>query len=148
MQIKVKNTKLHGGHNEPFKQIEGKSVAEAKLVLVGHNQCDGCLASKPITDGNHRMGNEGKYANLQGCTKMQYLKSILISLTEKIENKDWIWDMINGKIFQADGAFKAGENGFYKILALPEHFSSKHLQDIVDGKMKDGMTVLLECDEI
>jgi hypothetical protein len=32
-----------------------------------------------------------------------------------------------------------------KILALPEHFSPKHLQDIVDGKLKEGK-VLVECE--
>lgn len=34
---------------------------------------------------------------------------------------------------------------FNKILALPEHFSDKHLQAIVDGKMKDGDEVLVKC---
>ena len=29
-------------------------------------------------------------------------------------------------------------NEYSKILALPEHFSPKHLQAIVDGKLKDG----------
>src|SRR3972149_2891570 len=33
-------------------------------------------------------------------------------------------------------------NEYSKILALPEHFSPKHLQAIVDGKM------LVECDKM
>ncbi len=32
-----------------------------------------------------------------------------------------------------------------KILALPEHFTPKQLQAIVDGKMKDGDEVYIEC---
>lgn len=34
----------------------------------------------------------------------------------------------------------------YKILTLPEHFSPKYLQDIVDGKMKNADKVLIECE--
>lgn len=37
---------------------------------------------------------------------------------------------------------------FYKVLALPEHFSPKHLQAIVDGKMKDGDKVLVETESL
>ncbi len=32
-----------------------------------------------------------------------------------------------------------------KILALPEHFLSEQLQMIIDGKLKDGDRVLIEC---
>lgn len=35
--------------------------------------------------------------------------------------------------------------GIFKILALPENFSSEHLQDIADGKLKDGDQVFVEC---
>lgn len=35
-----------------------------------------------------------------------------------------------------------------KIISLPQNFSPKHLQAIVDGKIKDGDTVLLECQEL
>lgn len=33
-----------------------------------------------------------------------------------------------------------------KILALPENFSPKHLQAIVDGKLKDDMECFIECE--
>lgn len=33
----------------------------------------------------------------------------------------------------------------HKILTLPEHFSDKHLQAIVDGKLKDQDKVLIKC---
>jgi hypothetical protein len=38
-------------------------------------------------------------------------------------------------------------NTEFKILALPEHFSPEQLQMIVDGKLKDGDKVLVECDD-
>lgn len=34
----------------------------------------------------------------------------------------------------------------FKILALPEHFSSKHLQSIIDGKLKENDEVYVECE--
>lgn len=36
----------------------------------------------------------------------------------------------------------------FKILALPEHFSPQQLQDIVDGKLKEGQKILLECEDV
>ena len=36
------------------------------------NQCDGCNAGIPIVNGNHRMGKEGGYPDLQGCTAKLY----------------------------------------------------------------------------
>ena len=38
------------------------------------------------------------------------------------------------------------EQGLDKILALPENFSPEILQDIVDGKLKDGDDVFIECE--
>lgn len=35
-----------------------------------------------------------------------------------------------------------------KILSLPESFSPKHLKAIVDGKLKDGDKVIIECEAI
>ena len=35
-----------------------------------------------------------------------------------------------------------------KVIAFPNHFSPKHLQAIVDGKLKDGDEVLVECQQI
>lgn len=37
------------------------------------NQCDGCRAGKPLDEnGNHRMGEEGKYPDLMGCQAYRY----------------------------------------------------------------------------
>ena len=45
-------------------------------------------------------------------------------------------------------AFIKEEEDAKKIIALPEHFSPKHLQAIVDEKLQDGDEVLVECDYI
>ena len=36
------------------------------------NQCDGCQAGIPVVNGNHRMGREGGYPDLMGCTAKLY----------------------------------------------------------------------------
>ena len=43
---------------------------------VGQNQCDGCMAGVPAVNGVHRMGREGGYADLMGCTAHLYLHRI------------------------------------------------------------------------
>jgi hypothetical protein len=60
-------------------------------------------------------------------------KPILISETEKIEEDDLRYGV-------------QGESKYYKVLALPEHFSPEQLQMIVDGKLKDGDKLLVECE--
>lgn len=75
-----------------------------------------------------------------------YSKPILISETEKIEVGDWY--LYNGQISQRTRKNPDAEypsSHYKKILALPEHFSPKHLQAIVDGKLKDDDEVYVEC---
>lgn len=69
-------------------------------------------------------------------------KGIIISLTAKIEVGDWYYNDNTRTIEKATSK----TFGFYRILALPEQFSPKELQAIVDGKMKDGDKVLVECE--
>jgi hypothetical protein len=38
------------------------------------NQCDGCRAGIALINGTHRMGREGGYPDLMGCTANLYLK--------------------------------------------------------------------------
>lgn len=143
MQIKVIDTKMHKiasqcdyvkEQRSPFELVP---VAEAKLVLVEDKL------------GRFIMIND------------RLVKPILISETEKIGKGDWarhtnkdIGEVV--LVNQDDGTYEMklpdGEiNGGLsivngkKILALSEHFSPKHLQAIVDSKMKDGDKVLVEC---
>jgi hypothetical protein len=42
------------------------------ITKAALNQCDGCIAGKPLDEnGNHRMG-EGAYPDLMGCQKYRY----------------------------------------------------------------------------
>lgn len=84
---------------------------------------------------------------------------IIISETEKIEVGDNSYFMLHSAVdpeieigmsiikvnvqFQAD-ALNKSENA-YKILSLQEYFSPKHLQAIVDGKLKDYDDVYVQC---
>lgn len=45
-----------------------------KSLTAGINNCDGCLANKPIdNNGNHRMGNEDEYPDYMSCQKSKYI---------------------------------------------------------------------------
>src|SRR5690606_35806921 len=70
-----------------------------------------------------------------------YHLPILIS-KDKIEVDDWVYNEVSKEIYQ----FKENHVSYeFKILALPEHFSPQQLQDIVDGKLKEGDKILVEC---
>lgn len=128
MQIKVKDTKMHDkGYTTidmvPYQKVP---VAEAKLVLVECNKVN------PVVKGEFMLNGK-------------FYTPILISETEKIEVGDKGFDtedrVIRAYVFTEDTPT------YKKVLALPEHFSPKHLQSIVDGKIKDGDKVLVECEK-
>jgi hypothetical protein len=137
------------------KTIEVNSVqcSEAKLVLIR------CMDEKEAIIFK---GRNGKLS-------VSIYNPILISKTEEILEGDWCY-YVNalgggGIIYQAykhpDDTRMLYDDGTYnrtigegvtplegeckKILALPEHFTPEQLQDIVDGKMKDGDKVMVEC---
>ena len=130
-QIKVNDTRMHkvtiqkgmGYSQERVGDVLSIPVVEAKLVLVEDNKGGSTLLFNDKT-----------------------MKPILISETEKIEEGK-VWDGYEGKIVWAhkEHLENVGYMRLRKILALPEHFSPKHLQAIADGKMKDGDKVLVEC---
>jgi len=69
------------------------------------------------------------------------LDPIIISETEEIEVGDKVYDDLHKE--QRDH-YNKNKKRFFKVLSLPEHFSDKHLQAIVDGKLKQGK-VLVKC---
>lgn len=74
---------------------------------------------------------------------------IIISEIEEIEVGETIYNNYTKLLevatkLQIDGG---EEDKYFKLLALPEHFSPKHLQQIVDGKLKDGDEVFVECEK-
>jgi len=136
MQIKVKDTRMqwivtpHQGNTHHKNML----VAESKLVLVDTGT-DGDYPdySRQIIGINHR-----------------WVRPIIISETEKIEERDKDWYYVkdvNNYYSTSTHSIKLFHGKHFKVLALPEHFSPKHLQAIVDGKMKDGDKVLVECEK-
>lgn len=168
MQIKVKETKRHkiihpypdGVHDFEI------TVAEVKLILV---ECKSEEALIYLPVWKHEEGKLRLFdiKEVHPSAIYKAYKPILISETEKIEvgdqyiviRPDYIsginkCDLIrdNGEVCYFDGGNKNhtiySEKEFaFKILALLEHFSPEQLQMIVDGKLKDGDKVLVECEE-
>jgi hypothetical protein len=148
MQIKVKDTKMHAvrfteNRDSMYYQASSKSVpvVEGKLVMVPYN------TDKPLN---------------KNYTLLDCFKPIIISETEKIEVGDLIYHRTGKFILECikrdevyiyhksliDGTKGNNYEPYYhKALVSPEQFSSKHLQAIVDGKMKDGDKVLVECEK-
>lgn len=152
--IKIEHTKTHELPLQLLPTMHGlvatrprttTLVTEAKLVLV-------------------EIGMDGDYPDYKSGiigVNHNWYKPILISETEKIEVGDLIYwkhnksiqkvksiDVKNNTIDFDDPKYNGYLSACYKILALPEHFSPLQLQMIVDGKLKDGDTVLVGCDTL
>lgn len=85
-------------------------------------------------------------------TSIGYKLPIIISETEEVEIGDWGYH-IDTKFLEKietslDKRVSTGYHFHAKILVLPEHFSGKHLQNIVDSKMKDGDIVYLKVEGV
>lgn len=167
--IKVTETKMHklspvprGITGDIIESLRTVPVAEGKIVLV---ECKPDEAKFWLSAKGTLCIYLQEYGLIWGTRG--YLKPIIISETEKIEVGDWFyWHDSDGETkliaksigttdethikARSDNEFGYGDwNIEYanKILAFPEHFSPKHLQDIVDGKLKDRDKVLIECEE-
>jgi len=99
--------------------------------------------------------HEGVYESVKSNNEVRVVegklvrcfKPIIISETEEIQEGDWYYVEDIKRIYSTNNtSIKFFEGKHKKVLALSEHFSSKHLQAIVDGKMKEGDTVLLETE--
>jgi hypothetical protein len=124
--IKVENTKPH------------KVVKLLPYNNHGHNVV--------VTDAELVCGEVTSHYKLMDIEEIRgKLRPILISRTEKIEVGDWYLTP-SGNIVQSKGKpnFEVS-SGWYKILALPEHFSQSTLRAIVDGQLKEGKC-LVECE--
>lgn len=126
-QPKVKNTQKYEDSQSSH------IVTSGKLVLIPDN-------NSKILSFSHCSNTEEYYNKV---------KPILISETEEIKEGDWVYgkrDFKSSKeLFQISGRDEMSQkHKFNKVLALPEHFSNKHLQAIVDSKMKEG-EVLVKC---
>ena len=72
---------------------------------------------------------------------------IIISETEELNVGDLYYSN-TFKLIQQAMALPLAMKDAKKILALPEQLSPKILQDIVEGNLKDGDEVYLECEDI
>lgn len=104
-------------------------VVPAKLIFV---KADKDEEHKDYVSSNQKEG----FGELE--------KPILISETEEIEIGDTIYNSHTGDILKGWTNDHVND-WWYKVLALPEYFSDKHLQAIVDGKMEEG-EVLVKCE--
>lgn len=164
-QSKVTQTRMHKIH-QISKQFEDKSytdigykvpVAEGKLVLLNGGRIFGAndfeemrKAIKPIIISETEKIEEGDQFLLNDDHPQGRIRTCYrITKNNSLWNgKDW--DTLKGDHYFIDptpeqGAGFVTELECKKILALPENFSPKHLQAIVDGKTKDGDKVLVEC---
>ncbi len=102
-------------------------VAEAKLILIE--------VSENITQIGLCLSN------------MKLYKPVLVSESEKIEVGDWNYNTETLKLSQFNLGYKnPNYKNYKKILALPEHFPPEILKDIINGTLKDGDKVLVECE--
>lgn len=77
-----------------------------------------------------------------------YTKPIIVSKTELVRIGDKY--LRNGGVFDCEDGLKQGHlweqaDQVSKVLVLPENFSLKHIEDICEGKLKDGTSVFVEC---
>jgi hypothetical protein len=149
--IKVKNIKTHTQHTVDINSRKiDVQVTDAELVLV---ECK----RHPMEGELYRCDHEKSGVRMFWVGQNTYggatINPIFISKTEKIEVGDWVYDRAgHQKVYIKEFDALAVDGGncsdwCVKILALPDHFSPKQLQDIVDGKLKDGK-YLLECDPL
>lgn len=141
-QPKVSTTQKHSDSQGEHIVHEGKLVLLDQLNLPVYPS-KGNLAKNPKT-GKLFIYNGGFLGG-------QKMFPIIISETEEIEVGDWVYNKVSkhsstdSHIYQITKRKQLHNSNQSKILALPEHFSDKHLQAIVDGKMKDEDKVLVKC---
>jgi hypothetical protein len=142
----IKHTKKIKLSEHTTNLIGLQSVAEGKLLLVE------CKPEEALLAGNKETGSFLPINRLPLLPKgHSYYKPIIISETEKFDPKEPVlcldeieygWDEAYLKNGRGNGTCTSCK----KILAYPEHFSPEQLQMIVDGKLKDGEKVLVECE--
>jgi len=122
--VKVKKEKAH---RTTYGEV---AVAEGTLVLIDVSSSSTAFPIKLLV-----------------ITENEIYKPVVISEMEEIEVGDLWLNTVDTTIQRFTESVREHFNNYgKKILALPENFSPKHLQAIVDGKMKDGDSVLVEVE--
>lgn len=130
-------------HTITLPYLPNTPLIECRLVLI---ECD--LLEAKLWFATHtafKVAFNSSQGLIKGMGK--YFKPLLISEKEPIELGDWVY-YNNGSLEKCDENFTPREAkllGWFKVLALPEHFSLKDLQMIADGHLKEGDQLLIEC---
>lgn len=102
-------------------------------------------------DTYYQIGNTNHPEN-QYLNESIVIKPIIISETERIETGDWVLLLDSlGKPFLQPQQYKGQgviTKDHKKILVLPEQFSSKHIDAIVNKKLKDNTEVYVQCKRV
>jgi hypothetical protein len=123
-------------HTESLKTSQGDViVTKGKLILIK------CESPKNEDEQTKLIEQKSKYSyNVGG-----WFKPIIISEIEEIEVGYKVFNKFTFNIKLADKDDLLIKDAWFKVLAMPENFSPKHLQAITDGKLKDGDEVWVEC---
>lgn len=148
MATKVRKT-------ETYKDSQGEHiVAKGKLVLIYIDKYFpeiGMIGSNNVHPLFLWTNKHNQYTkDLLEYQKTKCVLPIIISETENIEVGDHYFHPFTQSINvcnteNVEAINKSTLGKYLKILALPEQFSPKHLQAIVDGKLKDGYEVYVDC---
>lgn len=129
MATKVKTVETYNSH----------TVCKGKLVFVM------CYPDSKDIWGKSKtlsiIGDDGKY-------KGRRVFPIIISETERpvpTENER-VYSTVSKTISTFPDPRFFSDGTYFKVLAFPENFSQEQLKMIVDGKLKDGDDVLVECE--
>ncbi len=136
---------------ETYTDSQGEHiVCKGKLVLIPTNDHPiiGDIIHHP---DRNRLAIIENLAMCETATQLSLsiLKPIIISETEGTEDGDLCYDKQENRVINNQYLERSSDNR-RKVLALPENFSPlspKHIQAIVDGKLKDGDEVYVECQE-
>lgn len=142
-QPKVKETQKYSDSQGEYIVCKGKLVpvkSEKGDSTVFY--FDGALEThyNPTIISETEEIGEGDWVYIENWSGDKLLSTHVGRLDKKWKNESDC--VVDGKIYYL--ATEGHSSKVYKILALPEHFSNKHLQAIVDGKMEEG-EVLVNC---
>lgn len=125
-------------------------VCKGKLVLVKCEPEDSLIFITSEMSGSKVWQSEGQRIRTSGT----YYQPIIISEDEHIYKYEKFYAS-DHKTIHTNNWNQTGPNGetnlkeefhwYYKILAMPEHFSPRHLQAIEDGKLNNGDEVYVSC---
>ncbi len=130
-------------------EVDSKTVCKGKLILVYQDRIIptvGMIGSNNVhplfmwTEA-HQGTKLVEYKNTQTVLP------IIISETEQLLEGDQMYSKISKTINTCNNPEIAKGLEYVKIIVLPLQFSEENLKNIIDGKLKNGDELLVECEE-